>query len=291
MSGLVEQLLTEITKKRKRIVVIGDAMIDHWVHGRVETCQDGCRKLVEESRVDLPGGAGNASRSIINWPVNVDMFAYSWKFRPHKWRFIDTNNDIVFRWDDEKLSPEVDRAQNLWAYEQATEMVNCADAVLLSDYDKGFLTPEFISSVSGICKQRGIPCVADAKRVPDLYAGCVLKCNADYQHSHNEELSRLVYDADMGQRLVVTDGPLNPVIWDGAIPPLGLGYYLPPVKCVNHVGAGDCFAAHLTLALAYGFSLKEAAGLAHSAGRVYVQHSHNRPPIPQEIVVDLSGGK
>jgi sugar/nucleoside kinase (ribokinase family) len=57
---------------------------------------------------------------------------------------------------------------------------------------------------------------------------------------------------------------------------------------VNHVGAGDCFAAHLTLALAYGFSLKEAAGLAHSAGRVYVQSFHNHPPFPTDIAADMS---
>lgn len=61
-----------------------------------------------------------------------------------------------------------------------------------------------------------------------------------------------------------------------------------PVKIVSHVGAGDCFAAHLALALAYGFSLKEAAVLAHSAGRVYVQSLHNIPPHPAEILADMS---
>lgn len=58
------------------------------------------------------------------------------------------------------------------------------------------------------------------------------------------------------------------------------------VNCVSHVGAGDCFAAHLVLALAHGFSLEDAAAIAHSAGRVYVQHEHNRPPMPEEIAED-----
>ena len=62
---------------------------------------------------------------------------------------------------------------------------------------------------------------------------------------------------------------------------------LPKVNCINHVGAGDCFGAHLVLALMYGFSLEDAATIAHSAGRVYVQHLHNRPPLPEEIEEDL----
>jgi len=60
------------------------------------------------------------------------------------------------------------------------------------------------------------------------------------------------------------------------------------VECKSHVGAGDCFAAHLTLALAHGIPLEQAAAIAHSAGRVYVQHLHGRPPYPIEIRKDLS---
>ena len=63
---------------------------------------------------------------------------------------------------------------------------------------------------------------------------------------------------------------------------------LTSVKCVNHVGAGDCFSAHLVLALAYGFTLEDAAVIAHSAGRVYVQHQHSRPPLPQEVREDMA---
>ena len=59
------------------------------------------------------------------------------------------------------------------------------------------------------------------------------------------------------------------------------------VRVVSHVGAGDCFGAHIVLALAHGFSLREAAALAHSAGRVYVQFPHNRAPRPEEIAADL----
>ena len=101
----------------------------------------------------------------------------------------------------------------------------------------------------------------------------------DYYNKYKDALIRW-------NTLVRTFGADTPDIYDGRfspeIPPLA------PVECVNHVGAGDCFAAHLALAMAHSLSLVDAVAIAHSAGRVYVQHPHNRPPTPDEIKKDLS---
>jgi sugar/nucleoside kinase (ribokinase family) len=145
---------------------------------------------------------------------------------------------------------------------------------LISDYNKGFLTKEFICEIVNICRKRNVPCVADAKREPEVYTGCILKGNAEWAHTTKINL--------LHENLVLTYGKNPPTVNAKAV---GIGSE--PVECINHVGAGDCFAAHLTLALAYGFSLEEAAALAHSAGRVYVQHPHNRAPWPKEVAEDL----
>lgn len=287
VKGLVDRLLAAIAAQHKRIVVIGDAMMDHWSTGQLEDCQDGCQKFVQGSWLLTPGGAANAQRSLSNWNVDTDLYAFSGNDRPQKWRFVDTTGKIVFRWDNETIASTADRSRYKWAYNNALEMVGCASAVLISDYDKGFLTPYFIRTVADRCSRCNIPCVADCSRAPETYPGCILKCNADYQRAYNESLSALVYDADTPQRLVVTAGPLNPLVWGGTMV-TGIGCSLPSVACINHVGAGDCFAAHLALALAYGFSLKEAAALAHAAGRVYVQYPHSQPPHPCQIKVDLA---
>ncbi len=286
MTDLVQRLLDCIEAKRRRIIVIGDALTDVWVHGRVTECQDDCPKFVEESRVTTPGGAANAQRSISNWGVMTDLYAISEDERPVKTRFL-ADGKIVYRHDDEREYHRHDDHNGGygWAHDVIVEMIGRAGAVLLSDYDKGFLTPEFIQRIAAMCHAGNIPCVADCKRPPGLYVGCTFKCNADYQHRHNNDLSKVAYDGE--QPLVVTDGPLNPAVWDGGKIQKGFPF-LPPVGCVNHVGAGDCFGAHLTLALAYGFSLKDAAALAHSAGRVYVQHLHNCPPTPATISADMS---
>ncbi len=235
--------------------------------------------------IEVPGGAANAERCLSRWDVRTSLSGYAQNDCPIKTRYVEGNR-ILFRADDDGVKVRVNSYK--WAHNLALEMAHCADGVLLSDYDKGFLTTDLISAIAEICHSRGIPCVADIKRPPSTYPSCILKCNSDYQQHHNQDLSTLVYDVDSPQKLVVTAGPLNPIIWGQGDKPLGLGYYLPPITCINHVGAGDCFAAHLTLALTYGFSLKESAALAHSAGRVYVQHLHNRPPLPTEVMADLS---
>lgn len=289
--NLVEELLDRVGKQRRRIVVIGDAMADRWVHGCVVgTCQEGCFKFVQDSVVEVPGGAANAERCLRGWSdlfhgITTSLHGCSYGDRSIKYRYVDADGRVVFRVDDDRAPLGTSYE---WARKLALETVAHAAGVLLSDYDKGFLTPKLIRDVVDLCRERGIPCVADCKRAPESYAGCVLKCNEEYQHRHNDELSRLVYDVAPSEAapLVVTAGALNPLVWDLGVVQKGFPL-LPLVQCVNHVGAGDCFAAHLALALAYGFSLKEAAVLAHSAGRVYVQFPHNRPPTPQKIAADL----
>lgn len=285
--SLVEDLIGRIRKDRKRIVIVGDAVNDVWIDVTEGECQEGCPKLTTSDACRSPGGAANAHQCIRNWSVDTDLFTYPDNVWPVKYRFTSPDGRAIFRWDDERSVRDADRNGFAWKYrvDRAMEMVRCAAGVLLSDYDKGFLTREMVNRIIEMCARRGVPCVADAKRAPQVYRGAILKCNSNYQARYNQELSKLVYDASDGQPLVVTDGPLSPAVWcDGNIQK---GFpFLPPVPCVNHVGAGDCFAAHLTLALAYGFGLKDAAVIAHSAGRCYVQHPHNRPPLPEEVVGD-----
>ena len=65
--NLVKELSGRIKANRDRpIVVIGDTMVDRWVHGHADQCQDGCLKFVEKSRVEVPGGAANAARCLNN---------------------------------------------------------------------------------------------------------------------------------------------------------------------------------------------------------------------------------
>ena len=279
--NLAERLIEAVQKDRKRIVVIGDAMVDKWIHGRVEGFQDGCPKFVRERVVTTPGGAANALNCLHHWGTDAELFAVPERERCIKTRYV-ADGKVVFRSDMDVITTRPQLATALRdvittrpQLATALRVVSEADAVLLSDYDKGFLPPWYIREVAAVCRKLEIPCVADCKCELEAYVGCILKGNAAWAHRSKVNL--------LTSNMVVTYGPAPPVVNGRSLLPA-----LPSVSCVNHVGAGDCFAAHLTLALAYGFSLREAAMLAYSAGRVYVQHPHNRPPHPEEIAVDLS---
>lgn len=257
----------EVGGHRKRIVVIGDVMIDRWIHGHLAPSQDGCHKFVQERVHETLGGAGNAAHCLRNWSVSVELCGHVNTGRGKKTRFVDQHGNIVFRHDHDIIAG-TSTGEN-GARQSALELVKHADGVLLSDYDKGFLTPELIRQISDLCRRQEIPCVADVKRSAEVYEECWTKANFEWSLRH-------------GAASVVTNGDQPPSV-NGSV----LKLQLKPVKCINHVGAGDCFAAHLVFSLAHGQSLENAAAFAHSAGRVYVQFPHNRPPHPAEIAADM----
>ncbi len=274
----------------RKILIIGDGMTDMYVHGHMEESQDGCQKFVQESEYIVPGGAGNAKRSLQHWKADVKCVyeATCKSSSPMKVRFLVDNN-IVYRWDNDHCTIDFDlvRAQTALTLQNWQP-----DAVLISDYDKGFLTPNFIQTIISNCKIFNIPCVADVKREPSIYNGAIIKCNTEYASKFGFAPPE-GNCGDIPRPFIITNGQYAPVLVEA-----NKGAYWicrrdtrPMLKCVNHVGAGDCFAAHLTLALAYGFSLKESAGIAHSAGRVYVQQPHNYPPKQIQILLDMEEGQ
>lgn len=275
--NLAERLVQLDRESQKRILIIGDSMTDVYVQGRIEQCQEGCPKFVEESKVLVAGGAANARRSLQHWNART-WLGMDKSYGPRKTRFM-VSDQCVFRYDDDNVQSvdfELLRKESLKALQDWKP-----SAVLLSDYDKGMLTPSFICKIVEKCHTQSIPCVADAKRHPEIYHGTIIKANCWWQGRYS------TIENQIDPPWVFTHGHLLPHVRDKNDSEF-MFTMLPLVNCLNHVGAGDCFAAHLTLALAHRLSLKEAAVIAHSAGRVYVQHRHNEPPHPSEIVRDMA---
>ncbi len=298
----VTRLIAADRETKKRICVVGCSMEDVWLHGDMLPSQDGVMKFVERRRLRTPGGAAGAARQLFHWGCDVALVSllpyavysheswsqfscdYSLESRrmPTKTRYIDPSGRIVFRHDlDNGYGLDANGMRD--AREQALKAVKgCPwDAVLISDYEKGFVDEAMIRAVIEHCRGKKIPVVADAKRPPAVYDGAFLKSNRDYRERF--------FGPSTGRfGRICTDGPHNPIVNEIIdMTPRA------PVRLRNHVGAGDAFSAHLVLALAHGLSLEDAATIAHSAGRVYVQHEHGRPPWPHEIKRDHDpvGGK
>ena len=295
----------------KTILVIGDAMEDLWFLGKQSPCQDGCMKFVSRRVAMTPGGAANAARSLFRWASKVRLIS-PWRvkvlilegqdamtsveafgqvdnelcheegvsFLPRKSRYLD-DGKVVYRDDIEDDHYGLDD-ERLAQYRQLTTLAVerlGIDAVLISDYAKGFLDGFTMRKIAAACHRRDIPVVADCKQAPGAYAGAILKYNSDY-------LTRYA-GALLHKCRVVTHGKHPPLVFIGGDMEVAVDQHrLPDVPCVDHVGAGDCFAGVLTLALAHGFDLAVSARIAHHAGRVYVTHPFSRPPWPFEVVKD-----
>lgn len=290
----IDKLIQLDRERPVGICICGDSMIDQYIHGHLAIGQENCPKFVEDSRVVVPGGAANAARQLANWqakawlvgigdtrwpgeplPYNCQLMHFGGILSLKTRHLVDGRH--IYRHDLEQhgygLSEGDLAACRQKSIDQICRRVHMGEfqAVLIADYDKGFMDAVMIREIIHICVKFGIPVVADAKRHPSVYAGAILKVNEDYANKFSEHCQ---------YRRVVTMGVNSPA---GLEKPINL----PPVTCLNHVGAGDCFAAHLALALAHGLPLEEAASIAHSAGRCYVQHHHNRPPFPHEIRRDI----
>ncbi len=276
--SVVERMIAADRASPRRILILGDCMTDVYVHGRLldpSSCQEGCPKFVENRWVKVLGGASNAARTLSHWRAEVKLMGSSGVVKT-RYMAGDTRK-CVWRTDDDRTNSDHSLARN-----EARRLLSARwpHAVLLSDYDKGFLEAKFIEEVVYLCGLTQIPCVADCKREPRVYFGCILKGNDEWWQRHPSACSK--------GSIVLTQGAYQPFVWVDGEPNRPDGVLL-PIECRNHVGAGDAFAAHLALGLAHGLSLKDAAGVAHSAGRVYVQREHNTPPWPEEIAADAAG--
>jgi bifunctional ADP-heptose synthase (sugar kinase/adenylyltransferase) len=136
-----------------KILVIGDSCTDVFVYGRVE-------RLSPEAPVPVliplrekknPGMAGNVAANLEVLGAEVDLITN--KLEIKKTRYVDESyNYMILRVDS---GDECERIQNL------PIDFSMYDAIIISDYCKGFLEPEDIIE---ICKIASCPIFLDSKR-------------------------------------------------------------------------------------------------------------------------------
>jgi D-beta-D-heptose 7-phosphate kinase/D-beta-D-heptose 1-phosphate adenosyltransferase len=288
----------------RRIAVVGDAMLDIYLHGDVDRISPEAPVpvvRVKERRWAL-GGAANVANNVRALGARCDLVAAVGSDaggrqlrqmlsaieadsdsvidvgRPTttKTRIVARSQQMVRVDEEEDADLNGDHvARLLRAVDQA---VQSADAVVLEDYNKGVLVPAVIERAIGAARRRGIPVVVDPKyRNFFRYRGAtVFKPNrreleaalgAAVDLEHPEALPA-TFDRLGVEHLLLTLGERGMAL----IAAGGDVHRVPTAarEVYDVVGAGDTVTAHLATMLAAGATPIEAAIIANYAAGVEV---------------------
>ena len=182
--------------------------------------------------------------------------------------------------------------------EFVSRRIDQVDAVLLSHYHGGLLTPSLVKKLSELCHRKAVLLTADVQGEFETFKGLdVIKCNAeDAQRYLNRELttddeySRAVLQLSDALRItrvaIITRGSQGATLASD-----GSTFHCPAPKVsdvFDTVGAGDTAIATTTLALADGIAAPEAVMLANYASGIVVHHLGNYAPSPAELRLSIN---
>jgi len=322
----MQERLVEIVRRfaDQRVVVIGDAIADKFVHGSISRVSREAPVFIlrHEQTQTSPGGAANCAMNLVALGANVSLISVTGNDESGselrsklesagvdikrmivsdkvqtttKVRILaghsHSNKQQVIRIDYEgaPLNDEEIRSTILKQLEQA---IVEAKAVVISDYNYGVIDTQ---TTDLIRKLTDVPVLVDSRfRLLDFTGFTAATPN-------EEEVDNLVGTADefensalelkkkLGHRaLLVTRGAKGMTLLEGDTAPL----YIPAVgvqQAVDVTGAGDTVIATFSLALACGASFSEAAHLANYAGGLVVMKRGTATISAEELEHAITG--
>ena len=164
-----------------------------------------------------------------------------------------------------------------------------AEAIVISDYGYGAVSPGLFETAKRIAKDRGIPLVADSRFRLEAFAG------ASTATPNQDEVEHILgpgfTDADCEslrrrlelEALLVTRGNKGMLLVEENRDPLAIeavGSTTP----VDVTGAGDTVIAAYALGLAAGLSYADAASIANHAGGIVVMKRGTATATPEELL-------
>lgn len=160
------QLVESFSKVKA--LVCGDAINDVYHFGRVpRICPEAPAPIfVEDNSLEETrrGGADNVAHQLEALGCSVATLFSNKRSVKHRY-FV--GHHLVFRRDQDKTGSPPAYVNNLDQY----------DVIVLSDYSKGFLTPEFCQTIIPKAVKYGIPVVVDPKGADwTKYYGCTAIC-------------------------------------------------------------------------------------------------------------------
>jgi rfaE bifunctional protein kinase chain/domain len=298
----------------RRVAVIGDAIADEFVYGRVARVSREAPVLILEydSTQVVPGGAGNAANNIAamggsallaavigrDEPGRRLMKALHRRVNPRplvrtarrsttiKTRIlaggIHSAKQQVVR-IDRLGGGSLDKATRDAFFRSAVSAALRSDAVLVSDYGGGLVSPAIVSKIRGELKRAGhpVPILVDSRYRLLSYSGLTactpneseveqaldIRINDDARVL--ERAGRQILEETKMQAVLITRGSRGMALFVPGAPTVHIPIFGSD-EIADVTGAGDTVMAALTLALAAGATFDLAARLANYAGGLVV---------------------
>lgn len=309
MANLTRQRAAAILEaaSQRKVVILGDVMLDEFVWGDVTRISPEAPVPVVDIRRESVhlGGAANVLANVVALgaracvvgvigddsagdrlraslkeasPLQTEEYLVVAKGRPSttKTRII-AHNQLVVRADREQRSP-VNGQVEQQILASLKKALQDADAFVVSDYDKGVVTPRILEEILDVAYQR-VPVLVDPKirNFPHYRPATLITPN------HHEALRMTNMDEDTDDGLhksaqaireklgcdavLITRGDRGIMLLQGDGEPVFVETAAREVFDVT--GAGDTVIATLATSLAAGATMLEAASLAnHAAGIV-----------------------
>jgi rfaE bifunctional protein kinase chain/domain len=319
----------------RRVLVVGDIIGDEFIYGDVARVSREAPVLIlkYDGTETLPGGAGNAAANIValgghaalaglvgadaegrrllgSLPRGVDRRAVvrSTGYRtPVKTRIlaggIHSAKQQVVRIDRATDWPVSKAVSEVFARKLTPVLGDC-DAVVLSDYGSGLVTPALAASIRAAVarrtRRRPVPVLVDTRyRLLDFrgLTTCtpnesevehVLGSRIDDDPLALERAGRTVLRRTGMQAVLITRGSRGMALFQPKQPTIHVPIFGKD-EVTDVTGAGDTVIATFGLALAAGASYYEAARLANYAGGLVVMKRGTATVSDRELSAAVEG--
>lgn len=246
-----------------KILVVGDSCKDIFVYGNVD-------RLTPEAPVPVfnpirerfnDGMARNVANNVE--ALGATIYTLTNQNSIKKVRYVDhKSNQLVLRVDEHDFCDRVD-----WAVLHRIQNNECnlpmigvveVDAIIISDYCKGFLKED---DIKWICDNNENVFIDTKKKLGDWVNNCTyLKINS-LEYEENKEFFK---DNDVFEKTIVTKGNEGCLFQDKIYPTGDV-----PVKDIS--GAGDTFLAGLVVEYVRSDDIEKAIDFAQDCTKIVVQ--------------------
>jgi rfaE bifunctional protein kinase chain/domain len=312
----------------RRVVVLGDLIADEYVSGRISRVSREAPVLIlEYDSTDLrPGGAGNAAHNVAALGGAATLVALAGRDEPGRRvvaafpRGVDTRHlarpagyhtpvktrilaggihsakQQVVRIDRHAREPIADEWRAAWL-RAAARALRGADAVLVSDYGSGLLSPRIVEALVRPLRtgRRQVPVLVDSRydllRYRGLTACTPNESEVEFALGTTigdspralERAGRAILARTRMDAVLVTRGSRGMALFAPGAPTVHVPIYGSD-EIADVTGAGDTVMATLTLALAAGAPMSDAARLANYAGGLVVMKRGTATVTARELI-------